>query len=1175
MPFVEMTTNGKADDSDFFSLVDKKPIVTYAGDKDLFLSLEATVIQSLPQEATEWRRSYGRAIKSIQISGKFIPFSEDKLPVDGDWNIIDQPVFHTYWTQCTELEYKQKFRYDIEKWMKKLTERNISDWLIILVETYDFRKHNKLLPRTTVLDKIRNDLGSKNADRCLSVINPLRSELRSGGSWRGLMINFRLLLLATYDKILLRLEDFIRFQRERRSEAGWNFCKYFLLQEELAFVLEMLGVYEEALVQYDELDALFTQFILNSNLGDIPSWLTNFQVPINSWQGIEIHPHSINLRLRALIQRSQCSLLDFRSYLFSRQAAILLLTLRPWELAQRTLGFLHNCLNELNILEIPRSPGSVACWVFLCCLEVLHTCDKFQDTSQVEACSQYTAGLWAYTRDKLYELAELCGLLPETETTSKHLHTVVMLTAGMGDSDSVPIVKLKEALSSKEAFRTQYLELSELALGRYKYIGRLRFARQIERSLAAFFERSGDIRMSAKFLSNSLDSFEDDNWSLLTLNTMYKLIEYYKQLGEYEKIVKLCSIISSSRNELEDEQSRIKVFQDMISVLEAQSSNNNTSQPRWKLLLERSFSVESIDVNILSKQLSCELVLKIHSKFPVDIETEEIQISIDGVSPSKKESLHSRRYCEKKYRKNSRPFPQKLPMSEQMDFQEDKTLASVNIVCENDKYWMDTMRRQDSQQKLTKTAIPTRGNYTKKFSCTNVTLKPGENTVILKSNMYKTGIYRISQLSIETHKRLEFLSNAFQPKVLFEIKECMASVTVTPLSELVAGIQIPIEIKIDTGSSSLPKGSKLVLSSSPGLSFLLDEEDSPHPPLETQVTLSLSEDHLEAFSTSILRLIMIAELPHQKDNTKIDHSMWIKCPWSEEQNHVKFAFELPFACSCKLQTVNLRKFLQVNIQGYTRFNISLLSANLTCSETLKPVNVLFPISICENKTASLVWELLLNNAQEDTIKYSLDKYSVEDNKENENHPLNDIVKLSPSKSLKKRTLYIVETRIESLKGASDFCRVSTMCHLIIDIIKLFSSPVEYCLTYEVLADQTLWAVCGSNADIIKLFSSPVEYCLTYEVLADQTLWAVCGSNADHIAMDETTKKASISLDVMPLVNGHLPIPVVKISKYFPPSKGFRGQRTQARSEVFSPGEVYNKSKASQVHVIVPSANNEL
>jgi hypothetical protein len=29
----------------------------------------------------------------------------------------------------------------------------------------------------------------------------------------------------------------------------------------------MLGLYDEALVQYDELDALFTQFVLNSNVG--------------------------------------------------------------------------------------------------------------------------------------------------------------------------------------------------------------------------------------------------------------------------------------------------------------------------------------------------------------------------------------------------------------------------------------------------------------------------------------------------------------------------------------------------------------------------------------------------------------------------------------------------------------------------------------------------------------------------------------------------------------------------------------------------------------------------------------------------------------------------------------------------------------------------------------------
>ena len=38
-------------------------------------------------------------------------------------------------------------------------------------------------------------------------------------------------------------------------------------QEELAFMFEMLGLFEDALVQYDELDALFTQFVLNHAAG--------------------------------------------------------------------------------------------------------------------------------------------------------------------------------------------------------------------------------------------------------------------------------------------------------------------------------------------------------------------------------------------------------------------------------------------------------------------------------------------------------------------------------------------------------------------------------------------------------------------------------------------------------------------------------------------------------------------------------------------------------------------------------------------------------------------------------------------------------------------------------------------------------------------------------------------
>jgi hypothetical protein len=52
--------------------------------------------------------------------------------------------------------------------------------------------------------------------------------------------------------------------------------------------------------------------------------------------------------------------------------------------------------------------------------------------------------------------------MPGCDPTSEQLHTVVGLSGGMGDcqrnnKQPSPIDKLKEALSSKEAFRKHYL----------------------------------------------------------------------------------------------------------------------------------------------------------------------------------------------------------------------------------------------------------------------------------------------------------------------------------------------------------------------------------------------------------------------------------------------------------------------------------------------------------------------------------------------------------------------------------------------------------------------------------------------------------------------------------------------------------------------------------------------
>ena len=46
-----------------------------------------------------------------------------------------------------------------------------------------------------------------------------------------------------------------------------SILSFFTFQEELSFVFEMLGLYEEALIQYDEIDALLTQLVINSKFG--------------------------------------------------------------------------------------------------------------------------------------------------------------------------------------------------------------------------------------------------------------------------------------------------------------------------------------------------------------------------------------------------------------------------------------------------------------------------------------------------------------------------------------------------------------------------------------------------------------------------------------------------------------------------------------------------------------------------------------------------------------------------------------------------------------------------------------------------------------------------------------------------------------------------------------------
>ncbi|XP_058794002.1 trafficking protein particle complex subunit 10 isoform X2 [Phymastichus coffea] len=923
--------------------MDCTPLVTYAGDKELFNTLANNLVKSIPTDSAEWRRSYDRPIKQVKLNARFVPFLQDILPKEKDCHLVKRPIFHTYWSECSDVDvYKTSLRDDIDSWLKILSKAGVQDWMIVLVETYDIKKSNKLLPRTTVLDKIRSDFASKHGDRCLSIINPIKSESRSAESWRGLITRIRHLMLTAYDRTLLKFEEIIREHREKRNQIGWNFCHYFLLQEELAFVLEMLGLYDEALVQYDELDALFTQFVINSNVGDTPAWLSSFQSPLNKWSGVNLN-NSLDYHARILIAECKASLLDLRSYLFGRQCAMLLLLRRSWEMAQRCLTFVHDTMNELRILEVQRPEGSVECWAFLCALEVLDACQSSSSTIDnnqlLDLCSSYTASLWALARDKLESLGKMCGLMPGNEPTSEQLHTVVYLIAGMGDSEPAsnepdkptPTDKLKEALSSKEAFKKQYLYHAELAMGTFKHVNRIRSARMIGKDLARFYSDMSENQKAVVFLLDALQTYSSEGWTRLAAQTQHELAQCYKKMDDVERYTKVCAAIAAS------EILHMTIRNSYLDEMLAYTKMLANPQP---LLTElsSSFTILEMEVNVTDKVIQdCDVRVEVVllSQLPRPIMCTKAELSVEDVQKPnvKKKGMQGSESnielllkCKIDETKPCDPCLRKLSVTRNLIYKEDKTIGSAGV--EIGKSTKAPIKRSDSV-KQRKPSMNIKGDFAGALSTSEeFVLQPGINKLTLTKRVDHPGLYRVGQLALVIEKKLKFLSSVLEPRLCYSVAKTPPTITLNCSRDLLAGLAQSVELVISSGSVRINEGSTVKLRTSRGMTVSKIEENKDGQTETAAREIEIVIPPCEPFETTRLKLVMFAELPPKRDSSSMEHKLNIQCPWNAEES-ITLHFGTPLMSTMKLHTAKRRKFIQIIVTGLSNQLLQLTEPQLT------------------------------------------------------------------------------------------------------------------------------------------------------------------------------------------------------------------------------------------------------
>ncbi|XP_013406005.1 trafficking protein particle complex subunit 10 [Lingula anatina] len=1056
--------------------MEKRPIITCYGDQTLYSSLCPAVTEMLPRAAVEWRRSYGRPARKVCVEATFVPFDAEIFKAkeaDDFCQLTSLPYFHLYWTDCDLDTYKSSIRDHISTWLSILRNYGISDWMIVVVTHDEKSVKSKLLPRTNVYDKVKNDFCGKYADRCVMLAEPLKSDPRSSESWNNFLNKFRVQILESFNISLNKFEEKLRSQRELRTQAGWDFCQYFLMQEELAFMFEMLGVYEDALIQYDELDALFSQFLLNHAAGATAEWITNLTKPCEHWEGLNLS-RPVDKEKRYQIQLNKITLLDLRSYLFSRQCALLFLLYRPWEVAQRSMGFMQTCVQDVELLEVHTPPGSLACWVFLSCMETLQACEKFSQSGQVATYSLHTASLWDYTRKKLYELGELCGLLPGMTPSSEQLHLVVDLVAGMrileqreGES---PKSKLQEALSSQTAFQKNYLELSELAMGTFKHIGRMRSAKRIGQDLADFYMGLGEYSKAEGFLLDALKMYKRERWTSIADHIRVKVAQCQEREGSISKYLRSCVCIASSQDL--DDDLRMDYYRKLLKL------TTDVSDGPYTL---KAYPLLTFDKPLLDKQVCIigdhiTITLGVTNHLPGPITCNMLSIALE---PSGSRALHGHHHVRHHSGTSSSSMElcldtTKYKVFEEYEYTSNGQVQTIRLQCHD----ASTMDKQIGLNHSGTQKDVQLDDYTISASLEHVVMMPGHNTFSLSTKLDDLGSYCLSQLCAEACQ-IQLVESLQELLIEFQVKADASTVCLkSPSGQVLAGFVQELELIVNPGSYTIPEGAVLHVSSQT-LQIFQDEGQNKL----TSVTLPA----LKAYETWEQKIFVKAALGSVDEE---EHLVDVEGDWNNSILCQSLTFQQPFCFKCKMRNTISKRFVELTMTATRTLSITVNHTSLkiqgVADENIVPFYTDAPMVLTANQSATYLWQLKEIPANMQTLSCSL------------------VLGLQDPTGIQCNADYNFKLENEEMRYG-----------MLTSIRSDSEGPVKS------------GGTCTLNVDIQELGNAHQAEQLTYQIEVDKKCWVVMGKTAGEIGLQNG--RGHMSLKVVPLQCGYIPVPSIKIS----------------------------------------------
>lgn len=398
------------------------------------------------------------------------------------------------------------------------------------------------------------------------------------------------------------------------------------------------------------------------------------------------------------------------------------------------------------------------------------------------------------------------------------------------------------------------------------------------------------------------------------------------------------------------------------------------------------------------------------------------------------------------------------------------------------------------------------------------------------------------QLSIIIEK-LEFLTESLQ---LIKLKEfeviIKAASAILSFKNLVAGIEQTIKLIVSAGSFIFPKDANIKIKCSKNIKMRLTEKQNvavaaDNNDNEFKSDLILELYNFQSYEERTIELDVICDMPGQRDEKPIEQKVSLHCPWSRNDIQIPLYFIPALVTSCRLHSSGTRKFLQVIAKGIEA-KLLLTNVQMTCDakgvniKNCNPKSSMKELTIYKGITVSYLWEFEVEPLHAEgelyviKVNFNLDYSSIDKSNVKRKYS-------SKFDVMDYTTLFRIQAKIEP----SELCRIGSVCHLYLKVIKIQENPFMD-LMYEVLADQN-WEVCGRRAGVMSMQDSEAQ---------------------------------SITLDVMPLSSGFLPMPHIRLSKYISASK--IKNEIHPKLQPFPPGQIYNSTKSIQIHVLASTVNTE-